>query len=284
MLSILFGLGSALAWGAADFTGGLASRRARSYQVVIVAEIVGLFPLLALAILSKEPPPPPSAWLWSAAASSLGSFGLLILYRALAEGQMTIAAPVSALLAAVVPVLVGALTLGLPGPFTLLGFGLALISIWTISQTNTATDGCLLPGGLRNPRALYLPLLSGIFFGSYFVLMHEATVEAFFWPLLNGRVAGTLVMLLYAGAVRGSVWPRRQVWPAALVSGAADVLGSICYVLAAQGGRLDVAAVLAALYPGSTVILARLFLKEKITRFQVIGIVLALAAIVLMTF
>lgn len=248
MLSILFGLGSALAWGAADFTGGLASRRARAYQVVIVAEIVGLLPLLALAILWNEPLPPPSAWLWSVAASGMGTFGLLILYRALADGQMTIAAPVSALLAAVVPVLVGALTLGLPGTFTLLGFGLALISIWTISQHPGPAEPTRL--WLHGLRALYLPLLSGIFFGTYFVLMHKATVEAFFWPLINGRLAGTLVMLLYAGAVRGSVWPRRQVWPAAIVSGIADVLGSICYVLAAQGGRLDVAAVLAALFRG----------------------------------
>jgi drug/metabolite transporter (DMT)-like permease len=277
VLPIIFGIGSALAWGLADFTGGLASKRARAYQVVLVAEIVGILPLLGLAFVWNEPLPGASVWLWSAAASGMGTFGLLILYRALAEGQMSIAAPVSALLAAVFPVIVGALTLGLPDATTLLGFGLGLAAVWTISYQSSGA------GWRLDLRSLALPLSSGLFFGSYFVLMHEATRSAFFWPLFNGRVAGTLIMLVYARLRRGAWWPARQALPLSLLSGVVDVLGSICYVLAARLGRMDVAAVLAALYPGSTVVLAAAFLRERLAPIQAFGVALALGAIVLLT-
>ncbi|HEY2980180.1 MAG TPA: DMT family transporter [Anaerolineales bacterium] len=277
MLSILFGIGSALCWGAADFTGGLASKRAQSYHVLILSEAAGLLPVIVMAIVANESIPPLAAWLWSGAASVLGTFGLLILYRALATGQMTVTAPVSALLAAAVPVLVGVFIDGLPDWATFLGFGLALAAIWTISQTGAGADWRV------NFRELRLPFIAGIFFGSYFVLIHQATHVAFFWPLINGRLLGTLVMLGYAGALRGPMLPPRQVWPLAILSGLVDVAGSVCYILAARAGRMDVAAVLAALYPGSTVILAWIFLKERISRPQIFGIMLALAAIALMT-
>ncbi len=277
MLSILFGIGSALAWGAADFTGGLASKRALPYQVLIVSEIAGLVPILAFALLWNEPVPSLPAWLWSAAAGGLGTIGLLLLYRALADGQMAIAAPVSALLAAVVPVVVGSFTEGLPSVMTFIGFGLALTSIWTISGYSATIDARL------SFRSLRLPLFAGIFFGLFFVLMHQATRAAVVWPIVSGRLAGMLVMLLYAGAIRGSLWPRREVLPVVIFSGVVDVAGSVFYVLAARGGRMDIAAVLAALYPASTVILARLFLNEQISRPQVIGVILALAAIAMMT-
>jgi drug/metabolite transporter (DMT)-like permease len=277
LLSILFGLGSALAWGAADFSGGLASKHARPYQVALVAEFAGLVPMLALALLWDEPVPPATAWILSAAGGGLGTFGLTILYRALADGQMSMAAPVSAVLAALIPVLVASMTLGLPGMFTLLGFALALASIWMISQSGAATHWRI------SLRTLSLPLISGIFFGSFFVLMNLATRQAFFWPLVSGRLAGTLVMLVYARAVRGPLWPPRPALSLSAWVGVVDVFGSVCYVLAARLGRPDVAAVLAALYPGSTVILAWIFLKERISGLQAIGILLALAAIVLMT-
>lgn len=277
MLSILYGIGSAIAWGAADFTGGLASKRARAYQVLIVSEFAGLFPILGLLLIWNEPLPPLPAWLWSLSAGAVGSLGLLLLYRALAEGQMAIAAPVSAVLAAVVPIVVGTLTEGLPDWLTLLGIGLALVSIWIVSQTHAAHEGEL---NLANIR---LPFIAGIFFGLFFVLMHNATREAVLWPVVSGRVGGTLIMLAYALVVRGGILPARAVWPVAIFSGVIDVAGSLCYVMAARGGRMDIAAVLAALYPATTVILAWLFLKEKIAGRQTIGILLALGAITLMT-
>jgi drug/metabolite transporter (DMT)-like permease len=277
LLSILFGLGAALGWGAADFTGGLASRRASPYQVLFLAEIAGLLPLLILTLAVGEPVPALPAWLWSAAASVLGTIGLLFLYRALADGQMTIAAPVSALLAAVIPVLVGAVTEGLPGLLTFYGFALALASIWTISQSGESMDFRI------NLRDLRLPLVAGLFFGCYFVLIDQATKAALLWPLVSARLAGILVMVLFALIVRGSILPGREVWPLVSLGGVLDVIGNVFYVLALQTGRLDVSAVLGALYPASTVVLAWLILKERISRLQTFGILLAFGAITLLT-
>jgi drug/metabolite transporter (DMT)-like permease len=278
LLSILYGLISAIGWGAADFTGGFASKKSSPYQVIFLAEIAGLIPLVTLALLSRESLPDLSALLWSALASTVGTLGLLILYRALADGQMAIAAPVSALLSAVIPVLVGAFTEGLPRLITFLGFGLALASVWVISQNGEIK-------GLRiNFRDLRLPLISGLFFGSYFVLIHQATVDTFLWPLVSARLTGTLVMIAYASLLRkSSMLPKRELWPIVMLGGVLDVVGNGFYVLAAHSGRMDVAAVLGALYPASTILLASVFLKEKIARLQAFGILLALVAIILLT-
>lgn len=277
MLAVFYGLLSAFGWGAADFTGGLASRSSKPYQVLFLAEAAGLVPLLALALLLREPLPDLSVWLWSASASVVGTVGLLFLYRALAEGHMTIAAPVSALLAAVVPVMVGGLLEGLPGRLTVLGFLLALISIWIISQNGERRNIRL------NLQTLRLPFAAGLFFGFYFVMIHQATREAFFWPLVSARLAGTVVMSIYALVVRGPALPARSIWPLVALGGVLDVTGNAFYVLASRLGRLDVSAVLGSLYPASTVLLAWILLKERLTPRQWIGILLALAAITLLT-
>lgn len=277
MLAVFYGLLSAFGWGAADFTGGLASRSSKPYQVLFLAEAAGLVPLLALALLLREPLPGSSVWLWSASASVVGTVGLLFLYRALAEGHMTIAAPVSALLAAVVPVMVGGLLEGLPGRLTVLGFLLALISIWIISQNGERRNIRL------NLQTLQLPFAAGLFFGFYFVMIHQATREAFFWPLVSARLAGTVVMSIYAFVVRGPALPARSIWPLVALGGVLDVTGNAFYVLASRLGRLDVSAVLGSLYPASTVLLAWILLKERLTPRQWIGILLALAAITLLT-
>jgi drug/metabolite transporter (DMT)-like permease len=276
LLSVIYGLISAIGWGAADFTGGLASRRSNPYQVLLLAEVAGIFPLLLAALLTREPVPGLATWLWAAAASALGTFGLLLLYRGLAEGSMTIAAPVSALLAAVVPVVVAFITEGLPSQLTIFGFVLALSSIWIISQNGDNRDIRL------NLRTLQLPLLSGLFFGFYFVLIHQATRQGLFWPLVAARMAGTLIMAAYALVKRGPFLPARGVRPLVILGGVLDVSGNLFYVLASHAGRMDVAAVLGSLYPASTALLAALVLKEKISPLQFVGIFLALVAIAIL--
>jgi drug/metabolite transporter (DMT)-like permease len=279
----VYGLISAFGWGAADFTGGLASKQSSASQVLCLAQFSGLIPVLALALLVGEPAPAWPAWLWAAASSACGTTGLLLLYRALAAGQMTLTAPVSALLAAAVPVLVGSVTLGLPDLLTFAGFALALAAIWTISQSPNGSGVGAPADGLQLLGQLGLPLIAGVFFGLYFVLIHQATREAFYWPLAASRSTGTLIMLIFASVVSGSALPKRETWPIVMLGGVLDVAGSAFYVLAAQAGRLDVAAVLGALYPASTVLLARVFLKEKISRLQSFGILLAFGAIILLT-
>ena len=282
MLSIFYGILSAATWGAADFIGGLASKRTSPYRVLFLAEIAGLIPFIVLAILLRETVPPVIDLFLGAVSSLLGLGGLLLLYRALATGQMTIAAPVSALFAALIPVIFGFLSLGLPPISTLIGFALAFAAVWLISQTETTDWRSLLKGlgGLDNLR---LPLLSGLFFGTYFLMIHRATLNAFFWPLVAARLAGFLAFGLFALVTRQPALPPREVWGLCLVNGVVDIAGNGFYVLAAQGGRLDVAAVLGALYPASTVLLAWIVLKERINWLQMAGVLLAFAAIVLFT-
>ena len=276
MISILYGILSAASWGAADFIGGIATKRTAAYRVLFLAEVAGLVPFLALALLTHEAIPPAMELFLGALASLVGLTGLTILYRALADGKMSIAAPISALLAALVPVIVGLLTLGIPAPTTILGFGFTLGAVWLISQSNST-------GWRFTLSDLRLPLFAGIFFGFYFVLLHAATRHAFYWVLVAARLAGFLALGLYALITRQPAMPPREVWGHAITNGIIDIAGSAFFVLASTTGRMDVAAVLGALYPASTVFLAWLILKEQITRLQAIGITLAFVAIVLFT-
>ena len=276
MLSILFGLLSALAWGGGDFTGGLASRRESPFRVVTLAEIAGLVLLLVLILIFPEPVPPAEVWIISGLANLFGIAGLIVLFRALAEGQMSIAAPVSALMAAIIPVVVSAFTEGLPKWVTFIGFAFAMASIWLISQDEKASH-------LQRLSDLRLPLLSGIGFGLYFVLINSASQDYTFWPLIAARFASIPLLLAYGLVTRQRVLPQRPVWLLASSSGLLDVTGNTFYVLAGQIGRLDIAAVLVSLYPASTAILAAIFLKERINRTQALGIITALLAIILMT-
>jgi drug/metabolite transporter (DMT)-like permease len=195
---------------------------------------------------------------------------------------MTIAAPVSALFAALIPVIFGFFTLGVPSPATMIAFGLAFLAVWFISQSDVANWRFPLTG-LRSFADLRLPLLSGFFFGLYFIVLHQATLNAFFWPLAVGRFTGAVALGLYAFMVRQPAMPPRDLWGFSLLNGVIDISGNAFYVLAAQTGRIDVAAVLSALYPASTVLLAWIFLKERMTWLQTGGVILAFAAIVLFT-
>jgi drug/metabolite transporter (DMT)-like permease len=189
---------------------------------------------------------------------------------------MTVAAPVSALFAALIPVVFGFFTLGAPPSTTMIGFGLALLAVWLISQTNGTNWRFSL-------RDLRLALLSGFFFGLYFLVLHKATLNAFFWPLAAARFAGLVALGLYALVTRQPALPPRDLWRLCIVNGVLDIGGNAFYVLAAQTGRIDVAAVLGALYPASTVLLAWIVLKERISWLQTLGVVLAFLAIVLFT-
>ncbi len=276
MLSIFYGIASAATWGAADFLGGLASKRTSPYRVLFLGELAGLIPFLLIAILTERALPPVTDLLWASLASLLGLTGLVFLYRALASGRMTIAAPVSALFAALLPVLYAFFTEGIPSPFTLIGFVLAFVAVWLISQT----------GGLDLQVSfsdLRLPLISGLFFGLYFITIHKATLHVTFGPLAAARTTGVLALGLIALFTRQPAMPPRSVWGIVILNGILDIAGNGFYVLAARTGRLDVAAVLGALYPASTVLLAWVLLKEKLTTIQTFGILCAFAAIILFT-
>jgi drug/metabolite transporter (DMT)-like permease len=278
LLSSLFGLLSALTWGAGDFTGGIVSRRIGIYRAAFYGESTGLIFLAAMLAIIREPIPDPSVWGWSVAAGVIGSMGLLLFFRSMTENQLSVVVPVSALMTAVLPVIASGLMEGLTNPVKYLGFGLALVAIWLISQAdNHQTKFHLQLADLT------LPLLSGVCFGAYFILMHQGSRTATIWPMLAARSAGALVLFFFACANHQLNWPDRKTAPLVWLNAAGDIAGNTFYVLAGQVGRLDVAAVLSSLYPGTTILLAGMLLHERLNLSQWLGILSALAAIVLMT-
>jgi drug/metabolite transporter (DMT)-like permease len=269
---VIFGLASALSWGAGDFSGGLATKRAPVFGVLAIGHGAGLVLLIVLALAWGEPLPSAAHLGWGLAAGLAGVVGLASLYRALAIGQMGMVAPVSAVLTAALPALFGVLTEGLPGARTLAGFGLALVGIWLVAGTGTS-------GGGRD--GLGLAVLAGFGFGVFFILLHRAGATAVFWPLVAARAASLAFVLPVALGRRQFPQPEPRLLVPVLLSGMLDVAGNAFFVLAGQAGRLDVAAILSSLYPASTVLLAALLLGERVIRVQVVGIAAALAAIAL---
>lgn len=278
LIAIFFGTLSALVWGAGDFFGGLASRNSGPYRAVFYAEAFGLFLLLGAAVFIPEKPTSFENILWGAIAGLCGALGMLILYYAMGSGQMSVAAPVSALFTALLPVAASAVFEGVSSPVKLLGFVVALTAIWLVAQgTNHSSRRARLAD-------LRLPLISGLCFGLYFILTHQATRETLLWPLMISRILGSVTVAVFL-LVRRESWQvqGRPSWAFIMLNGSLDVLGNAFYILAGQYGRLDVAAILSSLYPGGTVLLAWLFLKEKISLSQKLGILAALTAIVFMT-
>ncbi|OGO37351.1 MAG: hypothetical protein A2W35_02385 [Chloroflexi bacterium RBG_16_57_11] len=265
-----------MAWGAADFTGGMATKRANVYGVVIGGQIVGLVVFLALAYGTGESLPAMGNLALAGLAGICGGFGLILLYRALAGGQMSIAAPVSAVLAAAIAVLVTAFGQGFPDPLVLAGLLLALLAIGMIARG----EGGFQPRRLRLEH-IRLPILSGVVFGLFFVLLHQASQESLFWPIIATRLASITFLFGFAALTRQQWKPQRALWPMIALCGLLDTTGNGLYVLSGQLGRMDVAAALSSLYPAATVALAWLVLKERIARPQMVGIFSALLAIVL---
>jgi len=280
LLSIVFGFLSALSWGAGDFAGGLASRKLGAYRAVLYADFFGLILIVAALGVYRESIPSLSVIINSVIGGALGSMGLLILYYSLSQGQMSIAAPVSALFAAVLPVIVGAVTQGLPNIFQVIGFGIALTSVWLISRGNETERF-----HLSQLQDLKWPILAGVGFGSYFIFIHYATQETdtVLWPMVASRLAGTVLLFIVVLVRRESLAVPKTAWRVVLFNATLDVAGNLFYILASRIGRLDIAAVLSSLYPGATVVLAWLLLKERISPKQWLGIAASLVAIVLFT-
>ncbi len=270
---LFFGLASAASWGAADFGGGLASRLSNATGVVVISQAVGLVLLTGLALLLADPVRSLPDLLWGAVAGLAGGLGLLALYRGLALGHMGVAAPLAAVVSAGLPVVYGAVREGWPGRPQLVGFGLALVAVWLLSRG---------PGPVRlRFRELGLPLLAGLGFGLFLILIDGASEQSVLWPLVAARLASLSLLVPIALARRGRALPARRDLPLIVLVGLFDSGGNAFYALATQTGRLDVAATLGSLYPASTVLLARLILQERLTQRQWLGAAVALAAVLL---
>lgn len=273
-LAILFALAAAASWGSGDFTGGLASRRVGPFHTVFIAYTVGLLALLIVALVRREPFPAASDFIWGALAGLSGMVGLGFLMQGFVTGRMGIVAPVSAVLAAAIPVVLTAFTEGLPRQLQLLGFGLALTSIWLLSRPERLSG---------RPAGLGMALLAGLGFSGFFIAIGQVSDAAVFWPLVAGRLSACTVMVVFALFTRRPLLPSPFPFALLVLAGILDVAGNLFFLLAMQLGRMDVTAVLGSLYPAVTAILAWLLTKEHMARLQIFGVAIAVLAIVIIT-
>ncbi len=270
---IAFGLVSALAWGIADFGGGLASRRATLFGVVLVSQVAGLVVALGLAILRAEPWPAPADFAWSALSGVIGTAAVLALYGGLAVGRMGVVAPVAGVLGAGVPVLVGIVLEGLPPPIVLAGIGLAIVAVVLVSRV---------AGGVGAGRSgIELGIIAGLCIGLFNVTISRIDESLVFGPVSIVRI---VVIVLVAAVILVGRRPASVpagLLPVVAVIGVLDMTGVAAFLFAEQTGPLAVASILSSLYPVTTVILAAVVLHERVTRDHAIGIVAAAVAILM---
>ena len=274
-LATTYGLASALAWGASDFSGGYVSRKADVLLVVFRSQAFGGAFLLLLALAFSSGLPPLGDFVFGGLAGTFGLLGLVAFYVALARGRMSVVAPISALVTTILPVLFSLFTEGLPGPAKLAGFGFALGAVWFLSQSRT--------GRGFSYEETVLPTLAGIGFGLFFVFIDQATSRSVLWPLVGARAASVSLVGGFLFFSRTREKPSRAEMPLIILAGVFDALGNLFFALAANLGRLDVSAVLASLYPAVTVLLAWIILKERLLRLQWVGVFAALAGLVLIS-
>jgi drug/metabolite transporter (DMT)-like permease len=285
-LGVPLGLGSGLCWGAADFFGGIQSRRLPALTVAFWSQLAGAL-ALAVALAVEGAPPATTGFAWGLAAGVGSGCALVLFYRGLAEGTMSVVAPISAC-GAIVPVAAALLTGDRPGALAGLGVLAAITGVVLVSRTSGTpgtpggTPGS--PGGARRPgRLLAMALGSALGFGLFYVFVDAGTAGsrgAALWVIAGAR-ASSLVMLSTIALVGGGSalrWPGRRIGPVALV-GIGDTGANLLFAYAATAGNLAVVGVLGSLYPVATVVLARWLLGERLSGGQNAGVVLALTGV-----
>jgi drug/metabolite transporter (DMT)-like permease len=287
----VLGLAAAVLWGMSDFLGGVASRRASTLLVVVIAHGLSLVALVLVAALLHVPWPSERLAAWGLVTGISGGLALIAFYRAFAIGEMGLTAALAGVLTAMVPVVFSFFAEGRPKTTQMLGFALAAAAIWCIAYQ---------PGGAPQRQGLGLAALAGLGFGGFLVASKFASQGAVLWPLAISRMASAGLALALLGAMylrrHGDRTGRNRSDPAdrrspgaaggvALVcllaggSGLLEATGNLLYMLATREGRLDVAAVLSSLYPVITILLAVWLLKERARPAQAWGMALAVAAV-----
>lgn len=275
MIALLLALGSSLAYGCADFLGGLGARKAHVLRTVMVAAPASLaVELLLWPVLGASFSP--AALGWGAASGLASAAAFALLYKTLAIGPMNVLSPVTALVSAVLPVTVGLLQgehLGMAG---LLGLPLGLVAVVLVSAGHGT-------GSSRPSRtALLLALGAGAAIALQLIFLHQAPSGSGVAPLIIGRAVASVVTLTAAGLLYRRLGPEKPAYALSATAGVLDSLANLLFLLAARSGDLTVVAVITALYPAGTVLLARSVLAERIHKGQVVGLDAAAVAVSLL--
>lgn len=279
MLVVILGFSSAMAWGVADFLGGLKTRRLALAAVAVASQLTGLLVALALVAITADAPPPAAAFVYAALAGVANTVGLLAFYRGLAVGRMSVVAPIVGM-SAVVPVTAGLARGDRPGALQAAGMVVGVLGIVLASRQ---IDGDPRPTAGSSTISTILALVAAAGVGGN-LLGLDAAIDAsgggnVMWALATTRA--TCLALLLAGAVaaRHAVRPPARELPSLALLGALDLAANVLYALAVQRAMLSLAAVLASMHPVFTVVLARLVLSERVRRVQQLGVGLALVGV-----
>ena len=279
-LLVLLGLGSGLCWGTADFFGGLQSRHLPALAVALWSQVAGAI-ALCFALVALGEPPVLVSMAWGSGAGFFGGIALVLFYRGLAGGVMSLVAPISAC-GAMVPVAVAFAMGEVPGLLTSIGIAAAVSGIVLVSLHSPET-----PYSAGRPRqAVILALGAAIGFGMFYVLTDQGSAVGDttpLWTIAGARIGSLITLLgLIAAGPRSAPWPGRRTLPVAAI-GVTDTLANVLFAYASTQGNLGVAAVLGSLYPVATVLLGRIVLEERLAGIQHLGVGLALIGVVLVS-
>ncbi len=266
-MAILLGLGAALTYGAADFMGGLATKRSNEFAVVVCSQVFGSVLLLAALPFFLAAPFTLEAFAWGMGSGLGGGLGVLMLYRGLALGRMSVVAPTTGVIAAVVPVLAGLLLGERPSALSLIGVVVALIAVTLVSASPDHGGERQGYSGIREAVG------AGVSFGAFFILLSLAGDDSGLWPLIGTRSASLGIVTLIALTTGRSLRPTRGSFQLIAGAGILDVAANLLFLAATRVGLLSLVAVLTSMYPGATVVLARFVLHERLHRLQLVGLV-----------
>jgi drug/metabolite transporter (DMT)-like permease len=272
-MAVFLAVLTALSYGVGDFSGGLAARRTSPLTVTATAHGIGLVGIALLALLVGATEVRTADLVLGGAAGAFGCIGVVLLYNGLAVGTMAVVSPVSAVIAAVVPVVGGLVAGERPGPAAVGGIAIALVAIVLVSRSG--------PMGRPDRTSLLFAVGSGLGFGIFFLTLSGVHEDAGLWPLVVGRIV-SLALAAGVAVSRGlPVIAPRPALRLALAAGIFDVLANVTFLLATQRGLVSIVGVIASLYPAATVLLAMAIEDERLSATQGVGLLAAAGALVL---
>jgi drug/metabolite transporter (DMT)-like permease len=288
-METVLALAAAALYGSADFLGGTASRRASTFAVLAVTVPAGAAVMLVAMLLLGGLSGGELGWAgmtwagagWAAAAGTCGALGLIAFYAGFAAAPMSVVAPVAALVSTVLPVGAALADGERMGPSVIAGVLVCVVAVVLVSAGSAGSAGEGTPSARL--RGVVYAVMAGLAFGLFFLFLRDAGTAGVIWPVALSRSAGALIALACCALTRTRLLGRGDALGIALASGTVDALANVCYVLATRAGLFGLAVVLTSLYPGVTVLLARIVLGERMRWVQRAGLLLAAAGIILVT-
>jgi drug/metabolite transporter (DMT)-like permease len=272
-MPILLALVSALLYGVSDYCGGRAARSTSTFVVALIGQSASTVLTAVVVLLLGDPFPGAADVGWSAAAGVASTVGITAFYFALANGAMTVVAPLTAVVSAVVPVAVG-ISLGeRPAAIALGGVALAIVAVALVSGIGGRAE--------RPTRApiVLVAVVAGTGFGLLFVCLDRTSESSGLWPLLLAQLTSLVILATVCVARRVRVTSRRFDAGLMVLAGCLAVTANVAYLAATRQGLLSLVAVITSMYPASTVVLATVLDHERMSNSQAVGLGLAVGAL-----